>query len=76
MVAVRFEMEEMKVKMEAMRKENVSLKKVQSMQGNELQKHNAGTHHVKISQLMNELRHFKEKNNNLTNELAKRGQAN
>jgi len=36
MVAVRFEMEEMKVKMEAMRKENVSLKKVQSMQGNEL----------------------------------------
>ena len=36
-------------------------------------KYESGNHHEKISQLMNELRHFKEKNNKLIEELNKRG---
>jgi hypothetical protein len=65
MVQIRLQHEEMRLKYEQIRNENINLKKVQSMQGNELMRKNDGKNDLKIDQLMNEVRYHREKNNEL-----------
>ena len=48
MVQVRLQHEEMRLKYEQIRNENINLKKVQSMQGNELMKKTDGKAELKI----------------------------
>lgn len=71
MVQIRLQHEEMRLKYEQIRNENINLKKVQSMQGNELMKKTDGKNELKIDQLMNEVRYHREKNNELQFQLKK-----
>lgn len=71
MVQIRLQHEEMRLKYEQIRNENINLKKVQSMQGNELMKKMDGKNELKIDQLMNEVRYHRERNNELLFQLKK-----
>lgn len=71
MVQIRLQHEEMRLKYEQIRNENINLKKVQSMQGNELMKKTDGKNELKIDQLMNEVRYHRERNNELLFQLKK-----
>jgi len=76
MIQIRLQHEEMRVKYEAVRDENINLKKVQNMQGNELLRHKGGKNDLKIDQLMNEVRYLKEKNHEESFSLKKMNKSN